>query len=451
MCNNNNNNKTSLLLPCLTLTFAGLVGSGSLLAAQVGAEFRLGYVYTDNVTRVGDNEIDDSIWTVGTSIVLTEATRKMSADVRTVLDYLNYETIFDSEVVGGLDAIVDFTLIDERLTWNFQDNYGQRLFNPFDTPTPGNREDVNFFSTGPEFELPVGSRHFVGVGGRYSNVNYEVTPDDNERISGFFQFARRSNAETNISLNVSTESVEFSDDDASIDFDVREAFIGYEVNSTRNFININAGYTEVDTGFDVLDGYLLRVDWTRIVSQQKSILLSGGSQFSTQGDIFRFSQTNGRDIGDTVDVNVIDVPFRSHFFFGRYNVDSDRTGITFEVEWIQDDYEGETPTGPGGALQSLDRDVIRGEFSVERDISRKIFVDFSLEYGTRDFKFLNRKDDDLSVIATLGYRFSPALNAYFSLLHFDRESSAAVSSFTDERVMLGVAYIPAWGRSLRAD
>ena len=442
----NNKNTMLHLVRAVALALASLVGSGLSMAAEIEAELRAGYLITDNIFRTSTDETSDFVWTGGMSLDFTEETSRISADIRGVINYLNYDRTYESESIGGLNAKVDFTLVNERLIWTFRDNYGQRLLDSFGTPNAANREDVNIFSTGPILQMPIGSRQFVGLEGRYSSYTYDVSANDNDRIFGRVRLGRRTSKDASISLDLTTERVDYSGESLSGDVDLNELFIAYEVQSTRNIFKVEAGYTQMDFGDNILDGSMLRINWTRVSSLTYRFLFSGGSQYSTQGDIFRFSQSNGREIGGTVDVVGINAPFRSHFFYTRYNLDRERTRIAVELEWNQDDYEFQASSGPDGALEALDRDVVRARFFVERDISRKFFANFSLGVRTRKYKYIDREDDDFRIAATLGYRFSPAFNMFVSHRYFKRDSSDSVNEFVENRAFFGISYVPSWGR-----
>ena len=440
-----NNNKLNLLCPSLLLFSVLAVATGSANAAELGAEMRAGYSTTDNIFLTAGNEISDSIWTAGMTFTLFEETNRMLAQIEAVADYLDYDETFDSEVIGALDLLLNYSFIEEYFIWTIQDNYGQQLTDPFSSPNPENRENINFFTTGPTILIPMGSRAFIGLEGRYSTVRYEESLSNNDRTSGLFQIGRRSNEETTYSLNVSTERVEFKDDALQNDFDIHEAFISYNVDSVRNIIDIDVGYTELDFNLgiedDVADGYLVRASWTRVSSESNSLLLSGGSRYSTQGDIFRSSQGNGREIGGTVDVNNDTTPFRNNFFYTRYDLTGERTRMSVELDWNQDDFTYITPVAA-----PEDRDILSGRFFIGRDLGRTFFVNFNVTIRNRDYKYIDREDDDLVVGATLGYRFSEAFNMFVSYRHVDRESNDETENFTENRATFGVAYIPSWGR-----
>lgn len=432
-----NKNKSSLVVSTLALTIVSLLGFNALTAAEIEAELRAGYSVSDNIYRDENVEIEEDLVTGGFSFDLTEHTRRLTAAIRSKFDYLNYkDDTFEEEWVGGVEALVKITVVDERLIWTFQDNYGQRLSDPLGTPNPGNRENVNFFTTGPNLRAPFASRGFFGAEGRYSLITYEDTPTDNNRLAGLVQIGRRMNADADISLNVAAERVEFEDTELWDPYDIREAFIRYEKFGQRDTVSIDVGYTDVETAANEADGYLLRLDWKRTISQAATFQFGGGSKYSSEGDIFRLAQGNARKIGNTEDISGDATPYRSHYVYSRYSLNGERTRISFAVEWTIDDY---------AFVSALDRDVVTGEFFIERDVSKSIFANINIEIGNREYSFIEQNYDDLIVKAALGYRYSSALNVQLGYLHYKRDSDIEFGSFTESRVVFGITYVPTWG------
>lgn len=440
-----NNNKLNLLYPGLLFYSVLGLGTGLANAAELGAELRAGYSTTDNIFLTADNEVSDSIWTAGMTFNLLEETTRLFAEIEAVADYLDYKDTFDSEVVGALDLSLNYAFLDERFIWILRDNYGQRLTDPLSSPNPGNRENINFFTTGPTIQIPLGSRAFLGLEGRYSTINYEESLSDNDRTSGLLQIGRRSNEETTFALNVSTERVNFSNETLRTDFDIHEAFFSYNVAGTRNIIDINVGYTELE--FDqaaennTASGNLVRASWTRVSNEFSSFTLSGGSQYSTQGDLFRSSQGRGTEIGETADVTGDDTPLRSNFFSMEYDLTGQRTRIAIQLNWNEDDF-----SYPAPVAAPQDRDILGGRLFVQRDLSNSFFVNFNVTARNRDFKFIDREDDDLVFGAAIGYRLSEGFSVIASYRRLERESSDATEDFTENRATLGVSYVPTWGR-----
>ena len=172
------------------------------VAAELEAEVRAGVGVSDNIARTSTMEIDETIATVGFDFAATEQTRRLDLDIRSNVDYLDYvDDTFDAEWVGGLNGLAIFSLIDERLTWEIRDNFGQQLLDPLEVARPGNRENVNFFTTGPTLTSSAGGRNPIVLDARYSRVSYEERPFDNDRLSGRLSVGRNTSRDATASLN----------------------------------------------------------------------------------------------------------------------------------------------------------------------------------------------------------------------------------------------------------
>src|SRR5690606_16682042 len=125
--------------------------------------------------------------------------------------------------------------IPDRLQWVFEDSFGQAQDDPFAPSTPDTREDLNYFSTGPDLLVRFGSTGFTRVYGRWSSTTYETSPLDAERTTAGLSVGRRASESSELSLNGVTESIDF-DADASTDYDRKSAFIGYRVDAARTLI-----------------------------------------------------------------------------------------------------------------------------------------------------------------------------------------------------------------------
>lgn len=424
---------------------AGYVAvSSPLHAAELSAQFRTGYSTSDNIARTSANEIDEEMVFVGTTLVLTEQTPRLNANLRVSADYFEFlSDTFEAQVVGGFAGDLGYAVIPERLTWTIRDSYGQRLLNPLAQPSPGNREDVNNFATGLSLRVPVGNRFFYDLSSQFRAISFEESSIfDNQRLNGQIQFGKQIGSDTTVSLNVAKEATGFDNGGFSSDFDVTSTFVRYDVRSTRNDMTIDVGHTklESDNGQGG-SGFLLRMDWARTISPRTRLVTGMGSRYSDQGDIFGFSLNIANDVGDTVDTDGGDSPFRNNYVFASYIISSQRTRINLNAQWSEDDYE--VPNNP-------ERELAAAEISVSRDLSARFYTDFRVRGSKREYKNINQVDDQLDITATLGLRLSTAFDVSISFLRIDRESNIALQEFTENRGVIQLNYTPAWGRTSRA-
>ena len=440
----NNNNNWAQYSGAVLVSM--LLASSMAQATELGSEFRVGYMKTDNIFLAPSDGTESSIGTFGMTFSLKEETVRTQAEIRMIADYLDYEDYFDSEWIAALDANASFAIVPERFYWVIQDNFGRQLLDPLSTPNPGNHENINYFSTGPMVQIPMGPRYFMELQGKLSSVAYSESNYGDHRGSGKIRLGQRANEDTTYSISVSSERVKFTENDIGNDFDISEAFLNYALDSDRTQANIDVGYTRVKDGATELSGSLARIDLTRYASHGQSLDVSLGTQYSTDGDVFRFAQSNSRKVGGVADINGNGTPFRSNYFFGRYSVDTERTQVAVSGEFSREDYEFESASDPR-YMNTLNRKVSGFDLAIERDITEKTFVNLDSGYRITNYDDVDRKDKDLAVELRFGFRFSDAFNVYISGQHLDRESTDGMYSYTENRYLIGIAYIPAWGRS----
>ncbi|MES1263873.1 MAG: hypothetical protein ABUL69_05920, partial [Peristeroidobacter soli] len=146
-------------------------------AAGFGYEFTAGAGQSDNVARTEDNEQDETIASAGLRLSLDERSNRVAANL--VGDFAFYDYLddtFDSELIGSFVGNSTVTLIEDRLKWLVSDDFGQVLNDPLSPATPGNREHLNYFSTGLEGAFGAGSRNELSLGVHYSLASYEESP-----------------------------------------------------------------------------------------------------------------------------------------------------------------------------------------------------------------------------------------------------------------------------------
>lgn len=434
---NKNKCKRGLARRLLVVGLAICAACTQALAVELETMLSTGVGYSDNIGRDQVTTIDEIFARAGMTVDVVEDSPTLILDIRSALTYQWYDETFDSEFVGGVDAYGSYTLIPERLVWTVEEDYGQVLSDVFLPSRPDNREDANYFSTGPEIDIPLGIRTSIGLDLEYSSVRFEDQPFDNDRRRALVSLSREVREGSFLSLNVLGERTEFDDAFAANNFDRYETYIRLDGERGRNIFSADVGYTEIDVQEGSSDGLLARFSVARQVSPLATLTISGGSRYSDQGNIFRFLQGLSRAPGQTIDVNGTATPFRNDFANVVYVADGERTGISFRVGWNGEDYEDRA---------DLDREGLFADLFLERDLTRRIFANVDLRYTRREFSDVSRSDTDTFAGLLLGYRLNLAFNVTAQVGRFERNANVNTVEFTENFVFLGVNYIPRWGR-----
>jgi hypothetical protein len=411
--------------------------SASSGSVELDGDFSLGVSHSDNVSRVPTGEIEETIAETGMFLSVVETSRRLDAEVRSDLNYYNYlDNTYDNEVVAAVDAVVNLTLVEDRVIWRLQENYGRTLFDPFQADRPENWENVNFLTTGPAIVVYQDGRNDSGINLSYSRMNYETRPFDNERQGAGLWIAREVRRDRTLSLNAEMEKVEF-DNGVTPEYERLSTYLRYEGSAGRNTFDVQAGYTEQEILAETSDGILLDASWIRQVSGMSEVYLNVGRRFSDQGNVFRYQQSITRDVDSVGDLTENGSPFLLQNIAIGYTLTGDRTTIDLRVGATEQEYETQS---------ELDRKDAVFDLFIQRDLTRSLFTRVDVTLSKREFMDIQREDDTLLASLSFGYRLSAALDISLRYTRFSRESDAVENEFDENRGNLTLTYIPAWAR-----
>lgn len=392
----------------------------------------LGVEHSDNIERTSVDEQSESVGIAGLSLRATTDRPRLAGRIAANLQYRDYlDDTFQSELAGGLDALGTYSLIPQRLTWMFGDNYGQIANERQAADTPANRQDVNFFTTGPDVTFGFGQRMALRLGGRYSNAYYEDSPLDNDSLAVTAALIRQLSDTSSWSLNGSNRKVEY-DEDLFSDYEIREGYLRFEAAGARTNLSLDAGYTEVEQGDETSDGLLARLNLTRKVATRSRVGLQAGTEFSTSGDALRRSQEIGGVITQSEDTIASSDAFRSDYAYLTFNTDWTRGGFSAVLNTRQESHE---------TVTDLDRDLYGGTLGISRQLSPRMDAGFQAGYAHEKFVNTDFDFDEWSVGATFAWRFTEQLSLRIRVDHLEGSSNNGSRDYEENRGYIGIAYV----------
>ncbi len=404
-------------------------------------DLNAGVDYSDNITRLlaSGDEIEETIGSTGFTLMLEHEGRRIRSNVAADLAWLHYfNDTFDSEVVGYFDGDVIFEIVPERIQWFFQESFGQIRTDPLSAETADNRQYVNYFTTGPDFTLGLGGANFLRLSGRYSDNTYEDLTFDSRRYGGTATLGRRLTETNVLSLNVTSERIEYDDQTLNTDFDRQAAYLNYSVQGARTGLNTTVGYTELEMLGETSGGLLAQLDLTRRLSPASSIYLSAGTRFSDAGDVFRDAldrrtRFEGQPRDSTL-TQATDDAFEYRSFGGGYTFQRNRTTLQFGAEWSEERYEREV---------ALDRTITTWSAYLRRELSRTLSVSLRGRYYQQEYDTLGFDDDELEARLGASWLLGRRVGLAFNYQYFHREASNVTSGSTENR--MGVAFTYSMG------
>jgi hypothetical protein len=410
---------------------------GAPARAEISASAEAGVGYSDNITRVAEDETSETIGTMGLDLLWQERTRRLRGDATVDLSYFEYmDNTYDSELVGTANGTLAFGIVPETLNWVVQDSFGQAQADPFAASTPATREDLNYFSTGPDLTVRLGSTGFGRLFGRWSSTNYQDSPLDAERTTAGVAIGRRPNSRTELSLNAVTESVDF-DDAMNTDFDRDSVFVGWELDASRTILDANVGYTWLERdGADKEGSALISINVTRELSAASTLRLTLSQQLGDAGDSLR-GQLQGGVVGSGAgQITASSDPFESQIVSAEWSYLRGRTGFRLGASHSKDDYETAT---------NLNRKRNVFTAGVSRRVAATMTLDLTADLNKEKFETQGQQNDELRVAATLNWRAWRKLGMRFVVERYDRDSEGGAinSDYVENRAFLTLAYY--WG------
>ena len=412
------------------LVAATLTMTTSAALADLGWSVSVGAANTDNANRVETGEVDDTIATAGAAVEYTHESRRVQASLEGSGTYLEYlDDTFDGDFLGNVDASLVLGIVPERFLWTVEDTYGQITVNLFEPVTPENRQNVNVFSTGPDFIVRLGTQTELRLAGRYSQSTYEDTDSvDDTALTGEIALVRRTSPAVAWSLVGSTSEVEY-DLPGDPGYDLDSVFGRLQGEGARQTISLDLGATRVSDGDESYTNPLVRLSWNRRLTPSLTMDLTGGLEYRDTSD--RFVAGAGDASGGTVGVNVSGVPSESTYGGLTFRFQRPRTTLYAGANLVSEDYvrSGE-----------LDEEFWQASIGASRRFTQRLqgFADFRVE--NRDYSSSIGSDDTQTFSLRLDWAVGRATFITLGYRREDRDSDVGANSYTENLVYLSFSY-----------
>jgi Putative beta-barrel porin 2 len=420
------------IVPALGLSLLASASAMAQTAGNVGYHVSAGVAQSDNIRRTPDNEESETVGTAGLDFSVAEQTRKLKANAAADLQYLDYfGHTYSSEIVGNFLGGARVEFVPERFNWMAQDNFGQSRIDPLSQETPDNRENVNYFTTGPDLGIPVGSETNLRLGGRYSAVTYQDSPLDNHRVTGMAGLVHALSSFSNVSFDVQRESVRYSDA-PNPDYDHDQAFMRYEAHGGRTQLSVDLGYGRFQKIENGPSGVVARFEVSRQISASSIVAASVGRDFSDAGDSFRFSQSlSGPAASGSNDTLPTAAPFTSDYVTVSWNFLRNRTGLDLRVAQFKESYD---------QAPQLNRKHLVADAGVSRSLSSTLRAELSAHYDHESYQHLAGDYGETSLMARLVQRLGRNLSLMGMYQRAHRSSDIAATEYSENRFWLTLSY-----------
>ncbi|HEY3517012.1 MAG TPA: hypothetical protein VGL98_08185 [Gammaproteobacteria bacterium] len=392
--------------------------------------FWFGHVESDNIARTATPE-DGSYESLGLLADFARNSQRFDADIHADLESRSYSLdTLDSEIVGTLNAGAAVHIIPQRFSWEFNDYHGQGITDPYAAIGPGNREQLNVFTTGPSVDLPLGARTSLELGATLSRRRFDETAVDSDSKLTEIGVHRQTSTTARLGLVVSTDKVEYVDVLAP-EYDIDKLLVRYEKQLATGRVRADVGTNEISTGNFKSDGPLYYFIWTRSLTSRSGLSVRAGQELTDAGGALIEGLNPGLEGSSFPDVVVTPSPLEQRRLSVSYELAMSRTTVNAGIGSYADDYFS------GNAA---DNDWKTLHLSALRTISPKLNVGLDYDRVDREFGDITQPDSTdswtgLWVNRAIGQRL------FFGvvILMYDRSS---VDSYDELRYELRFGYTP---------
>ena len=392
----------------------------------------LGIGYSDNITETSTDKRSDEMLGIGVQLAGLEQSARFQGALLADIEHVNYlQGTYGPQVIGNFSGYGSYSLIPDFIHWMAQDSFGQGLIDPFASQSPGNLENINTFTTGPSFTIPLGTLTMLNVSARYSRVTYQVSPLDSNNYGGSLNLTHLLSARSRISFNIQDQRYDYTDP-INPNYEEREAFVRYAIEGARTRIDADVGYDQIHG--DALDsnGLLARLNISRTIAEGSVVSLSAGRDTSNSSSFLTQTQSlSGIGLQATAGRQTA-TPFTNQYESLAWSFVRRRTTLSFTVAHYMQVYDGQS---------SLDNSINSASVRVSRVVYPGWSVGLVGDYSKDSFSPLaggnyNQEHGGFNV----KWQMARKLALTFEFDHYNRNSDIALFTYSENRAWVRIQY-----------
>ena len=234
-----------------------------------------------------------------------------------------------------------------------------------------------------------------------ADIQYELRPLDSQGLGGEVGIVRDLSDERSLSLNVESYRLEYDRSDLSAPIDTHKAYFAIDSRNARGNTNLKIGSNRFESAGNEGDGLFLDLGIDRQLSPNSRMLVSLGSSYETNGDLFRSINDFGRQTGivgspadEGVDAQDLDEVLQRDFASVAFSYSRARTSVSASINWQDQDYE---------SSNTFDRQVIGLRGTIARELTPRLSVSGFVSLSDLDYEVDSRQDEDVSIGVGIDY------------------------------------------------
>jgi len=403
-------------------------------ALTLSYEASVGVEWSDNITRVEENSIQQITTVYDLSGTLTHQARKYSFNLRPNIIYRDYQgEQFADQTFTTFDGTLLYRIRPGTFDWSFENFLTQTLVDQQAVPTPFGLQDTNVFLTGPDMNVNIGNGKSLMVAIRYGNFYYSETDTDNDRAGMRIRFNNNTNPVEHHAISFDAASIRYENTLDNENYKRDDLYYIYNRRGIRASTELQIGFTRISpqkqADFQDLMG-LLRLRYE--INRHNDVLFELHSWYTDTSRNFLTSRAYNEGVRRFSSA-ISGYVFREDFSYLRYSWDRDNSRLDFEISGGHHDYMGRD--------DYLDRKLGAIFMGLTRDLSRRLAVILRGRFTRANY--YSQQVINIDKYLTLGFRYRIGRNLNLNLNYSNnsRNIENEDGGYEENLVYLNLAYI----------
>lgn len=257
--------------------------SGMASAAQLDYTLYSGIEHSNNINLSTSNPISENVLTPGVSFNFVQQSSTLQVNAVGNLEYEDYlDNHFDNQTLGQLSAQANWTVVPQRLDLVVQDYAGVEPVDQLASNAPDNQQQTNVLVLGPTLHFRLGDTFRGQAELRYIDSYASKTTEFNSsRGQAAFRVFKDLSVTDQLSANIETQRVDFSDSTSSPNYDRSEVFGRYVSKLAKFDADVVVGWSQLSfdrAGTDSSPMARLSLGWRPTL--RSSLVLDGAYQYA---------------------------------------------------------------------------------------------------------------------------------------------------------------------------
>jgi hypothetical protein len=432
---------------CAAATVVFTAATGVASAAQFDYTLYGGIEHSDNIDLSPNNPTSENVLIPGVNFSFVQAGSTVQANVAGNLEYRDYlGNDFSNQVFAQLAGQVNWTLLPQRLDFEFDDYAGVQPVASLASNSPGNQQQTNVLSTGPTLHFMLGDTFRGQAELRYINSTAQKTKEfDSSREQGALRVFKDLSVTAQLSANIESQHVDFQNAGGGPNYDRDEIFARYVSKLARFDIDAMAGWSRIRYD-QAKDGTTplaqLSISWR--ANSSNTFTASAGRQYSDAaedmmvqpgeftavpiGDITSGGQGRGISTGDAVVSSQVYIEQR---FEGIYAYTADRLTFRLAPFYRKLSYLND---------QTFDENGRGGSLGIDYRLPKQMVLSAFGNEETLKYQFIDRRDKHTAYGVSLSGNRTPHWGWRLSFTHQQQSSTDATQTYRENEIYFGVIF-----------